>query len=295
MSNIKSSSEEYELYKGPRDINFINFIKGLLSYGNLKKKYINVITDENSIIEYSKAFTHMSASTDKNFNYEIYEQLGDVTANGFIVWYMYRRFPQLNCVDGVKIVARLRINYGSKQSFSKIAEKLGFWKYISSEMEIRNTKKKPLLEDTFEAFLGATQYLLDKRIKLGVGYAIVYNILTTIFDKMPISLSYNDLYDAKTRLKETYDHFDKTYEPKYIETRNEDKLVFSNVYHGPKNSKFIMNNNIKGPNPSWNLIGTGIASLKADAQQKAAEQALITLAKINWVKPIPDIYKVFCT
>jgi hypothetical protein len=41
----------------------------------------------------------------------------------------------------------------------------------------------------------------------GVGYAIVYTILKSIFDNMNISLKYEDLYDAKTRLKELCDMY----------------------------------------------------------------------------------------
>ena len=39
--------------------------------------------------EYAKAFTAASANPDQN--YEIFEQLGDVSANKFIVWYAYQR------------------------------------------------------------------------------------------------------------------------------------------------------------------------------------------------------------
>ena len=51
--------------------------------------------------------------------------------------------------------------------------------------------------------------MLDKAFRTGVGYAIVYDILTDIFNEMPMSLAYEDLYDAKTRLKETFDHYNK--------------------------------------------------------------------------------------
>ena len=64
---------------------------------------------------------------------QIKKQMGDLTINKFIVNYSYKRFPQLKCTEGVKVVARLRINYGSRQSFSEIAEKLGIWNYISAE------------------------------------------------------------------------------------------------------------------------------------------------------------------
>lgn len=76
------------------------------------------------MIFYGNAFTATTAN--KVDNYERFEQIGDVTANKFIVWYAYRRFPQLDCTDGVKVVARLRINYGAKQFFAPLGEQLDF-------------------------------------------------------------------------------------------------------------------------------------------------------------------------
>ena len=120
---------EQEIYIAPRDNTFISLIRSVITKGNLKQKYIEPLLNEENMEIFSQVFTHKSVYTDTrpNYNYEVYEQLGDVSANKFIVWYMYKRFPQLNCLEGVKIVARLRINYGAKQSFYRIAENLGFW------------------------------------------------------------------------------------------------------------------------------------------------------------------------
>lgn len=189
---------------------------------------------------------------------------------------MYRKFPQLNCPEGVKIVARLRINYGAKQCFSEIARQLGFWKFISATNEIRQHKMKSLLEDVFEAFLGATEMIMDNRKRIGVGYAIVYEILASIFDEMDISLKYKDLYDAKTRLKELIDTFPELGNIVYREEK-EDLLTVSSIY-------LIKNNRQK-------FLGKGIASLKADAQQKAAKTSLIKLRNEGIKKKTPSIYK----
>ena len=200
------------IYLGSRGQDFKNMIVGLLKRGNLKAKYIDLLTDEKSLLAYGQAFTAVTA--DKVDNYERFEQIGDVTANKFIVWYAYRRFPQLDCTDGVKVVARLRINYGAKQFFAPLGEQLGFWPFISAaedgverNMYYRNRNKKDLLEDCIEAFIGCTEYLLDKAFRPGVGYGIVYDILASIFDEIDMSLRYEDLYDAKTRLKETFDSY----------------------------------------------------------------------------------------
>jgi hypothetical protein len=184
---------------------FKEFICQLLALSNLKKKYINQLVTEENMRIYQSVFTHISKDPDNN--YEFYEILGDVTLNKAIVWYIKERFPFLHNAAGVKIIARLRINMVSKKHFSAISEKLGFAKYIQAEDEYHETKQQSLLEDVFEAFFGATEFLLDKIVSPGAGYGICFRLIKTILDQEPISLRYEDLYDPITRLKETFDFF----------------------------------------------------------------------------------------
>lgn len=293
--------EQPIIYFGLRDGSFRNMIKNILEKSKLKSKYIDELTDEKSIQAYSQAFT--AASANPNKNYEIFEQIGDLSANKFIVWYSYRRFPQLDCPLGVKVVARLRINYGSRQSFSEIAESLGFWPFISADEDERSRKKKDLLEDAMEAFIGCTEQLLDNKYRPGVGYGIVYDILSSIFDKIDISLAYNDLYDAKTRLKELFDAYkDALGTWAYIDTR-EELLAESIIYQvppGSSNEPFKQKigpgkqDVVTKPRDEWVKLGSGKAAKKADAQQKAAEAGLQKLNALGWVKEVPEEYKYFC-
>lgn len=265
-----------QVYNGSRGRDFIACIRSVLNRANIKEKYIQFLLSNEGIAMYNNVFTHSSADSENN--YEVFEQLGDLTANKFINWYMYRRFPQLNCPQGVKVVARLRINYGSKQSFWSIAESLGFWPFITATVEERGKNMKPLLEDTMEAFIGATEWFIDSKIRMNVGYGIVYDILASIFDEKNISLQYIDLYDAKTRLKELFDFHKNLGELKYEEKKT-DKITISTV------SRIVGKNSI--------IIGQGSASLKADAQQVAAARGIATLASQGIEKPIPEIYAMF--
>jgi dsRNA-specific ribonuclease len=183
------------------------------------------------------------------------------------------------------------INYGSKNSFYKLADEAGFWEFISAPNEMRARKKKDLLEDTFEAYLGAVTVILNREAleaRVGPitrpGYSACYNILSTLFDEMKISLAHEDLYDAKTRLKETFDMFGEKLgkNPAYKEQeRGDDGLVYSTVYSviGGK----------------WNKIGDGVATKKADAQQAAATSAIETLGKRGIRKMAPALYRQFST
>ena len=183
--------------------------------------------------------------------------------------------------EGVKVAARLRINLGSKNSFCSIAEKFGFWDFISATNDLRYRKKKPLLEDVFEAFLGATETMIDNQTKTGVGYACVYKILGAIFDEIEISLKYEDLYDAKTRLKELFDIHTETLGHIRYEEKREKLMVYSIIYR------------IDTSKDSKVLIGKGSAALKADAEQVAAADALKNLASKGFVKYAPSIYARF--
>ena len=154
MNETKTKKEKGEkIYFGDRTDKFKRHIRSLLNRGIKKRKYLKLLTDEESMDKYSEAFT--SDTVDPINNYQVYEQLGDVLGNKFITQYSYSRFPALMCPEGVKVVAMLKIKYGAKQSFYSIAERLNFWEYITATTEVRNRRMRPLLEDVFEAFPGS--------------------------------------------------------------------------------------------------------------------------------------------
>jgi dsRNA-specific ribonuclease len=274
-----SSIIENQIYQGVRGERFQKMIQCLLKRGKLDDKHIKLFTNEKSMCAYDQAFTAESASPD--CNYEMFEQLGDVTANKFIVWYMYRRFPQLRQTSGVKVVARLRINYGARQSFSQIGEKLGFWDFISASEEDRGRKKKDLLEDCVESFVGVTELIMDDKYRPGIGQAVVYDILANVFDDIPISLKYEDLYDAKTRLKEIFDfHKDTIGKLKYTNTRDVETGLFTA-------------NALRVIDGVERKIGYGSATKLKDAEQRAADNGLNSCIRDGFTKPIPPEYALF--
>jgi len=294
-----SHDEQKGIYLGSRGSDFKALISSLLRKGGLKSKYIEMLTDPEAMKIYGCAFT--SELVDPVNNYQVLEQVGDLSGNKFIVNYMYERFPQLDCTEGVKVVARLRINYGAKESFCEIARKLGFWEFISATNDLRQRKMKPLLEDVFEAFLGATERILDSRKRVGVGYAIVHDILASIFNEMDISLRYEDLYDAKTRLKELFDLHESSLGPLVYKEQKQNMITFVTAFrvHGgkyaEKTDKFgnitVDKKRIVGG--KYIKIGEGSAALKADGEQNAAAAALDLLKKQGWSKPVPSVYTLF--
>ena len=304
--------DQQDIYNGARDQQFKDFIFGLLKRGKVKTKYVNKLLSKENLELYSHSFTAASANSEEN--YEIFEQLGDLSANKFIVWYMYERFPFLKTPKGVKVVARLRINYGATQSFASLAEKLGFWPFISAAIDgttngckYRNRNKKDLLEDVFEAFIGCTEFILDNEFRTGVGYGIVYDILSSIFNEIPISLAYDDLFDPKTRLKEIFDSFPDLGTWGFTNVREEideenHSVSKCSLYLIPKGSSQKPIKQKTGPRPNdfielphqnWVFMCTSTSSTKTQSQQKASSIGIDILAKKGYIKVIPDEYKLF--
>ena len=273
IMSVSSQEKEKLIYTGSRNQDFKDMLYNVLQKSNIKHHYINVILSDDNMNIYNDVFTTQNA--DYSNNYEVYEQLGDVIANSFLVWYFYRRFPKLKCTDGVRVIARLRIKYSAKITFFQIADNLGFWPFITGTEDEKQTKKKDLLEDVFEAFIGATVNILDNNFKEGVGYSVIYQLLKNIFDKIPISLKYEDL-------KETFDYFKVPIlgvQEKDFNRDTEQNIVICILYRNFQNKKIE--------------IGRGYASKKNDAEQFAAKDALETLKKQGFIKPIPDIYNLY--
>ena len=199
-----SEDEPVEIYEAPQGRDLDELIRTIFVTGDPDGVFVDILDLPETKEIYKKVFTAPSAAPVNN--YEMYELMGDVHANGIIKWYMLRRYPFLQHPECVDIVAKLLITYGAKQSFYKIAQDLGFWKYISASVYDRQHSMKALLEDVFEAFIGATASIVDDNSDFQC-YGVVYRILKNIFDGMSISLKYEDLTCPKTRLKETFDKF----------------------------------------------------------------------------------------
>lgn len=313
------------------------------TYSNLKEDIIeNVLLNNKGLELFSTAFTH--TSIDEVNNYEFLEFLGDTTLNKSIAWYLSKRFPELSCQEGVKILTRLKINLISKKSFGGLAKKLGFWEYVSCDSDTRQTKMEKVCEDVFEAFFGATEFILDDHYHMGVGYTFCYNMISSFLDMEKISLKYEDLFDTKTRLKELFDFFgaslgilkytcekvDRVFNVKVYrviqkpDNIDEIDIHLSATMVGEVNTEgrlltkttrdFLLTNEsdqgvinklgtthfikkIKLTNRLHQddiLIGKGSGSLKQNAEQYAAKDALIYLKNLGFSKAIPEGYSRFC-
>lgn len=279
LNNIKLNKMEQVqppvvIYNGIRGESFKNLLITILKRGKVNDSIIEKILDEEGLKLCDTAFTH--PSVDNDINYEYLEFLGDGVINTAIVWYISKRFPQLKGSKGVKILARLKINLISKKSFSKCAQNLNLWDYISCSETIRNTCKKKVMEDVFEALFGAITYLMDTKIFQSSGYAVVYAIVSNLFDEMNISLKYEDLFDARTRIKELFDFYKDIGELKY-ETTKDNAVFFTEAY-------------LIKPDGTKVFLGNGNANTKGDSIHNASHYAINTLKTMGYDKKINEDY-----
>jgi dsRNA-specific ribonuclease len=271
-----------EYYIGGRGQEFKCFLERLLHMSQVDEEYYQTLLDDEGLALFSQVFTHKSV--DPVNNYEYYEFLGDVSVNKAIAWYLAKRFPQLQCPAGVKILTRLKINLISKRSFADFAKSLHFWNFVSADMHTRSTKMNKVLEDVFESFFAAVELLGDSKIRQGVGFFMCNNIISSLMDTREMSLKYDELFDAKTRLKEMFDYFGAT---------KLGRLHYDTIRDPNTDMHITTVYVLRGRDKTQ--LGTKVAPLKADSEQYAAEQAIKSLKTMGFVKPLPDTYKNVCT
>lgn len=249
--NPHEQSSFDNIYKGSRGADFVNMIKNVLVRGNIKEKFIDKLLSKDAIGLYNIAFTHKSA--DPENNYEFLELLGDISANRNIVWYFSNRFPEINCPQGTDVLSRLKIKYISKKTYGNIGKRMGFWDFVTIDKKLREVAMIKTLEDVFEAFIGATEKVMDAKFTIGVGTSITYDIIKSFLDEMNISLDYDSLYDPKTRLKEFIDRYNSSDKS---EGEGETSMARQN-----KNI-FLKHINIKEKNKLYNDVNKTLSWLK---------------------------------
>lgn len=264
--------------KNHENVEFREFIRRVLERVDLGEKYIDMFTDDKCMIEFTKAFTHNSI--DPIDNYEFYEILGDATSNKVVVWYFIRRFPEVfNEAKGTggnmsptAIMARLKQNGVSKTTYSKFSESLGFWDYVRKTDEYTKDRTK-IMEDVFEAFCGCLELIVDTKVTNHSGYGIVYNLMKTLMDPLPISLNREELYDSKSRLNEEIIPLKKRIDMKYITEQDHTvkESTDPNAYKRRFQSHVMIYDKIN--NKTYNS-SKFFGAKKGDAEKKAAQYVL---------------------
>ena len=277
----KKVNDQTPIRYGVRGPEFKDFISRLVARGKLTEKYINILSSEEAMKIYEIAFT--SASADPENSYEILELLGDVTCNRSLLWYFQRKFfPSLTSKENVKILARMKIVYASKNVFSPIALRAGFLKFISAREDDFKYNFKSLCEDTLEAFFGATEHLLDIYVRQGVGGAICYDILSSFLDEMVFETTYEKLLDNITRLKELADAHPQYMGGNIKQIKYENKgtkKINQFTVEITVHASIIVTSPMWMPNEKQVFMASGTGAEEQEAKANAALQVLVMLSR----------------
>lgn len=206
----------------------------------------------NNELLYDLAFTHSSFNADNKTHHHDYERLeflGDSIVGLVVATLAFNERKELNQGDLTKLRSNL-VKTSSLANYARQYSLLKFVQFGNSYVE-NNRNQDGLLEDVFEAFMGAVY--LDK------GFNFAFNLIKKIFNKDIISFSKKEITDYKSKLQEAMqaEHRKSVYY----------KLVSSN---GPAHEK-TFNIAVYFDNQ---LLAVGEGKSKKEAEQAAAKAAL---------------------
>lgn len=204
---------------------------------------------------YKAAFTHVSYKNEhKNEDCEDYDRLefiGDGVLDLVVADLIYHHFPNMRSGE----LSKCRSSLVMGTTLSSFSSKLGFEKYVrvsKGEQKLGSINKK-ILEDVFEAFIGA--YYLDNEKDFNKVKDFVINLF-----KKPLQ-HYQQLeeFDYKSRLQEIIQAGGKG---------NINYVVVSET-GSPQDKNFVIEVRVDGIS-----LGKGNGSSKKKAEQMAAKNAL---------------------
>jgi len=231
-----------------------DFVKNEKFYGN-----IDAFDIENN------EFKHiMRLQDDSN---EVIEWLGDGIIQSVVAIYLYQRYKTQR--EG--FLTKIRSKLVKTETLSKLALYLNFDKYliVSKHIEVicNGRKNSRILEDSFEAFVGA----LYNDFSSSLGHAESYNLCSKfIINLIEKNIDITELIINDDNYKDQLmRYYQKTYNGKF--PIYEQKTLITSVNdNGIVNKKFHM----FVRDIDNNIIGEGIARSKKEAEQKAANAAL---------------------
>lgn len=257
-----------------------NSKNNLFTIDDLKKIFPDInISKQLDISVYQRAFVHSSYCTRKNENfeeanihcpkdclplqetsYERFEFLGDALLNTVTSDYLYHRYPY----EQEGFLAKMKTKLVNGTMLAYLSKCAGFDKYIIISKQIEESdgrSTKSILEDVFEAFLGAL-YTDFSKINTGIGYTAVQDFIVYVFEEY---IDFAELINRNNNYKDILSkYFQHNFQsvPKFIEldskiVNNKKEYVYATKDH------------------NGTIIGVGRGENIKKAQQEAAKTALV--------------------
>ncbi len=219
---------------------------------NIQELLVKFNIKPHSLESYEEAFTHSSFNADANTkhrDYERFEFLGDSVINMVVTEYAFKVHPEM----GQGNLTKLKSMLVATNSLSKLALKYGLDQYIrvGNSFVAQISQSKHLLEDVFEAFIGA--------VYLDQGFDFTKKLLLDVFAKEIENFNMSEMTDYKSKLQEE------------TQAEHRESVVYEVISEtGPAHDRsFTVRVTFDGIE-----LGVGTGSTKKQAEQNAAKQAL---------------------
>ena len=299
---------------------FRAFLTRMIARGRVPQKYIDAFLSEKGMANFRKAFVHASWNADPSENYEGYEFFGDSVISQFVAFYIAYRWPHIKTS---KWMSKIDHNLVGRKWIGRLAQNEGLSGFVlfgnsgaakgkgpnfdmitalqANRDAATNDPYLAMMEDVMEAFFGCLMLtiLATKNPTTGVLFShgaatqVCHNILRTFFDPVEISVAFEDVFDAVSRLKELYEAKELNPGQKPLRwsgpnaggvfryTELPDGKTECIVYGWPEGDRSVIPQNRRE-------LGRAVEINKDDAKQKASKQALAVLKdRYGIVEKIP--------
>ena len=281
----KSDKKHYSVYNATNQLIELSDIDNILLKHGINQRAINLNTWQQAFVHKSYSKNSKKKKSDKYYysdsdsdldlsdivplqekSNETLEWLGDGIIQGVVAMYLWKRFP--NQDEG--FLTKTRSKLVKTESLSKLCQYLQLEKYIimSQHVEIvcNGRKNSRILEDTFEAFIGAMMidFGTDNNAR---GYELcskfIIKVIEEAIDITELILKDDNYKDQLMR------YFQKEFNGKFPKYYQDSISTITND-NGTTTKRFHMYvQDVNG-----NKIGTGQARSKKEAEQRAAKNAL---------------------
>jgi len=228
-------------------------------------------TKDNVFVRQTKNIDGVEVMELQNRSYERLEYLGDTYLATVVATYLYKRFEQ---EEGFLTRMRTRLVNGDTVAlFSRVLKLPQFVvisKHIEENCNGRNNKK--ILEDVFEAFIGAIIEDFGDPSEGGKGYEIACTLITNIIEN---NIDFAELVLNDTNFK---DQLLRHCQHNYTGTRKPYPTYKEISVDGPTYNRIFT---MAVYDPLGQQIGTGTGKCKKKAEQLASKDALINLGVIS--------------
>ncbi len=143
--------------------------------GEQNKRYRQIFSSSQAMEIWYIVFTHPSYDSRVDFNFEVYEYLGDKMLGLTLGVYMKKLYPY----STQETLNNFNTAFASKNPLAKIAKEKGLLDHVRTIEILSDTKKQ---SDIFEAVVGGIAKIGDSLIGPSIGYYLAFVYIVSIYN-----------------------------------------------------------------------------------------------------------------